>query len=87
MLIFANSQLSPPPGIFRGQTQPGNAAVLPLRIPCLDHIGLGMQGHPAGFLAISKNRAIVKDITVKAHSRQLVTQQQQEQQLSQLGFH
>jgi len=54
--------------------------------PCLDHIRLDIQEHIAGFPVIINNPVIVKDTTVQELTRRLDVQQQQQQQLSLLGF-
>jgi hypothetical protein len=59
-LVFGNSPLFPPLGIFIGQTQTEKVADLILTIPCLDHIDLGIQEHTPGYLVIPKNLVIVK---------------------------
>jgi hypothetical protein len=52
----------------------------------LDRIGLGIQEHTPGFLAIPNNRVIAKVIIAPELIRQLDMQQQQQQQQSLLGF-
>jgi hypothetical protein len=52
----------------------------------LDHIGLDIPELILGSLSILKNRVIAKDITAQELTQRLDTQQQQQQQLSLLGF-
>jgi hypothetical protein len=85
-LIFGNSPLSPPLGILIGQTQTEKEVDWILMIPYLDRIGVGIQEHTTGFLAIPNNRPIAKVISAREFVRQSDEQQQQQQQKSLFGF-